>query len=122
MQFCSKCGKRNPSDVPLCNYCGFQISNYKPNLVQAKEYEVVQLRHEYCDGTGVDHHSSLFGVKCRTCEGTGKVSIRLENKSLLVQCPICKGSGVDRRNSMRGVECKKCYGTGQTIQRFLSYG
>jgi DnaJ-class molecular chaperone len=76
--------------------------------VQSPSYKVVQLRHVYCNGSGVDRHSSLMGVNCRTCEGSGSLAIRIESTERLVKCPTCRGLGVDDRTSMMGVECKRC--------------
>jgi DnaJ-class molecular chaperone len=116
MPFCSRCGKPNVQDASFCNYCGHQISEQRA----PPAYRIVTLRHAYCNGSGRDTEP-LIPKTCQTCNGTGKVSLRIAESDRLVTCRICSGSGVDSRTAMRGVECKNCHGTGQVPEKVPTY-
>ena len=65
--------------------------------------------------------TSLMGIRCQTCEGTGKVSLRIDSTETLANCRQCNGTGVDHQTSLIGVECKRCHGTGKILQKVLTY-
>jgi len=121
MPFCNRCGKENPPDASFCNRCGFQITNINNTYGQPTSYQIVELEHMFCGGSGKDTHRVLLPVKCQTCKGTGKVTLRIESTDQLVQCSNCGGSGVDDRSSLIGVECKRCFGTGKVPQKIPTY-
>ena len=127
MPFCNKCGKQNPQDASFCNHCGNQINAPQARLEvvqsfeQAPAYQVVQLRHAYCEGTGINYHCGPMGIRCSTCGGVGALTFRIDSTESLSECPKCRGSGVDNRISMMGLECKRCYGTGRIPQKVLTY-
>lgn len=39
--------------------------------------------------------------KCSSCEGTGKVGVKYEDKDIKVTCPSCKGYGEDEDNAFK---------------------
>ena len=125
MQFCNRCGKQNPQDASFCNYCGSQIGVPQAILEvtnsseQTPTYQVVQLCHKYCEGTGIDYHSGPMVVRCLTCGGVGALSFKIDSDDSLFECPKCEGSGVDQSVSMMGIECKRCHGTGRIPQKSL---
>ena len=127
MPFCQKCGKQNSPEALYCNSCGNQLNTPTKRIEithkveSAPTYKMVQLRHAYCDGKGVDRRNSLIGVSCKGCEGSGYVSLNVESSSTLVECRNCDGTGVDHRNSFMGVECKPCHGTGKIPQRIQMF-
>ena len=123
MPFCPRCGKENPQGALYCSSCGSQLSapttrvEITHRYERALTYKVVQVRHAYCDGKGIDYRPSPMGVKCQGCDGTGQVSLKVESTNSLVQCRCCKGTGVDHTVSLMGVECKRCHGTGLVPQK-----
>jgi DnaJ-class molecular chaperone len=127
MPFCNRCGKPNLQDASFCSYCGSQIGMPQArfeatySFETAPTYKVVQLRHEYCEGTGIDFHNGPMGIRCRTCGGEGALSIRIGSADSLSECQECGGSGVNQNISMMGIECKKCHGTGKIAQKILTY-
>jgi DnaJ-class molecular chaperone len=116
MPYCCICGKPNVQDAVFCNYCGNQLNTLqRPRERQAVQYEIITLPHRYCKGTGKDT-GPLIPAKCRTCDGTGKVSMKMESDAHLVTCSLCKGSGVDP-SALLSAECPRCRGTGQVSQK-----
>ena len=116
MPFCSGCGKPNVQDAAFCNYCGHSLNNLqRTGEQQAVHYKIVTLPHKYCKGTGKDT-GPLIPIKCRTCDGTGEVSLKIESDARLVTCSLCKGSGVDP-SALLDAECCRCHGTGKVAQK-----
>ena len=96
----------------------------QPNLNLNPPYKLVNLKHLYCQGTGIDKHRlPQFGERCKTCGGTGSVPVKVENSERLVKCdnPNCKGYGVVYDKSQYGTECPTCRGIGQIKQEIITY-